>query len=125
MSASILVPGNWVKIERSRERFWCQIMERASSEAGCVGLKVRVDNYLLCNPSLRMGDTLVIAAEDVVDVLTSEDCKRWIAALWAGGSARGSRKPGIQGGGVMWLAARRGRDQEPQWRLAGGSQKML
>ena len=79
-----LVPGNWVKIERSNERFWCEVLrvDRSSGVGGAARLEVRVDNDLV-SPSamLHYGDTLCVSANEVIEILTVADRNEFVRAL--------------------------------------------
>ena len=78
-----LVPGNWVKIERSHERFWCEILKVGRGDGtGVTKLEVRVDNDLVSpSASLLYGDTLHISADELMDVLTMADRNEFARTL--------------------------------------------
>ena len=60
--------GDFVKIRRRGEGFWCQILSCAGK-----ALDVRVENDLLRSPELPLGSALRILESDVEQVMTTVD----------------------------------------------------
>ena len=60
--------GDFVKIRRRGEGFWCRILSCAGE-----ALDVRVENDLLRSPELPLGSALRILESDVEQVMTTVD----------------------------------------------------
>jgi hypothetical protein len=61
--------GDFVKIRRRGEGFWCQVRTCSGEE-----LDVEVGNDLIHSPELPFGSLLRITRSDIEDLMTPEDC---------------------------------------------------
>ena len=61
--------GNWVKVRRNSERFWCRVVgwRRDGAILACVA------NDLVLNAGLRCGDHLVLKHTHILEVATLTD----------------------------------------------------
>ena len=72
--AAVVNEGDWVKISRNHERFWCRVVEPYGGVATGTGrLAVVVDNDLLNSDAVRCGDRLEIGASEVLEVTRAAD----------------------------------------------------
>ena len=97
MKAEVRV-GEWVKVERNREKFWCRVIEKRMDGA----LLVRVENDLVLNRKLRCGDKIVLEHRYVLGVATLAD----VIALRALAAASGDPVTAA----LVWHAERRARE---------------
>ena len=105
--AAVVNEGDWVKISRNHERFWCRVVStRGGGDAAASSareLTVVADNDLL-RSDVRCGDRLEIDVGEVLEVATADDRQRFIELARATGSAATAA--------LLWRDAR--------WMRAGG-----
>ena len=87
-AAKAVKEGDWVKICRSNERFWCRVVDSRGGDAASSArvLTAVADNDLLYS-DVRCGDHLEIDASEVLEVATAADKQRYIELVRATGSA--------------------------------------
>ena len=61
--------GNWVKVGRNKERFWCRVVRWREDGA----ILANVGNDLVLNHTLSCGDQLVLKHSHVLEVATLDD----------------------------------------------------
>ena len=61
--------GNWVKVGRNKERFWCRVVRWREDGA----ILANVGNDLVLNHTLSCGDQIVLKHSHVLEVATLAD----------------------------------------------------
>ena len=61
--------GDWVKVKRNKERFWCRVVGWRADGA----ILARVANDLVLNAGLRCGDQILLKLSHVLEVANLSD----------------------------------------------------